>query len=104
MHASAIAHAGRHLPLWLRRSECLSLRITLSAQREEDKIRVRTEATVDYAKSAYGVLLPVAVRHRELSGNALIIEDPFEYSSFHQFAAASDVKFLEEPAETSPKP
>jgi len=98
-----------HRPLegeiWVRTPDTTPLRITLESAREEqgkdekDKSVIRDQATVDYAMSQHGVMLPVSVVHRQLNGELLIAENIFRYSAFRKFSAASEIKFTEVPLE-----
>ncbi|MGH9660369.1 MAG: hypothetical protein ACRD96_17600 [Bryobacteraceae bacterium] len=91
--------------LWVRKSDSLPLRITMVAAREEDDQTVRDEATVEYEPSAYGVVLPVSVLHRETAGDQLVAENRFRYASFRRFGAQSEVKFdVAEPKPAERKP
>jgi len=42
-------------------------------------------ATVDYAMSAFGTLLPVETTHRELRAGEEVAENKFSYRDFHRF-------------------
>jgi hypothetical protein len=83
--------------LWVRASDFLPLRVILRSSREQDKIAVRDEATVDYTRSAQGVLTPAAVVHRQFAGNVLTVENVFRYSPFRFFGADTEIKFTEQP-------
>jgi hypothetical protein len=88
--------------LWVRESDFLPIQIRLAIVRERDEQTVRDEATVDYAMSPHGLLLPTSVLHREFAANELVVENHFEYSSFRMFSAEADIKFTEVPSQ-SPK-
>jgi hypothetical protein len=79
--------------IWVRLPDYVPLRIKLLSSRKEDLFIVDTEATVDYAMSAHGCILPAAVAHREMAGYKLITENIFEYAPFRKFGAASELKF-----------
>jgi hypothetical protein len=93
-----------HQPLqgeiWVRKPDLAPLRITLESAREEkDQPVLRDQASVDYLMSQHGVMLPVAVVHRQFNGELLTAENIFRYSSFRKFSAASEIKFTEVPVE-----
>jgi len=69
------------------------VRITLVASQGESGAGLREEATVQYAMSAYGVLLPSMVEQRELRDGQMTSESKFVYSNFHQFQTSSAIKF-----------
>ena len=54
---------------------------------------VREEASVEYAMSSFGALLPFFTEHHELRGTIVVAENKFSYTDFHKFAASSDIKF-----------
>jgi hypothetical protein len=58
-----------------------------------DKLSVRDEASVDYAMSQHGVLVPAAVVHRRWVGQDLLVENRFGYAAFRKFAAEAQVKY-----------
>jgi hypothetical protein len=78
--------------IWVRQDNYLPLRITVVASQA-----LREEASVDYAMSEFGVLLPVQTLHRELNAGKVTAENKFVYSDFHKFGASSDIKFDAEP-------
>jgi len=93
-----------HQPLqgeiWMRKPDLAPLRITLeSVREEEDQSVLRDRAAVDYAMSQHGVMLPVAVVHRQFNGELLTAENIFRYAPFRKFSAASEIKFTEVPLE-----
>jgi len=78
--------------VWVRESNFLPVRVTLvSGQQSQDL--VRHEASVEYAMSSFGALLPFFTEHHELRGTAVVAENKFSYTDFHKFAASSDIKF-----------
>ncbi len=79
--------------LWAREGDWLPLRITLRSSRQVDKLSVRDEASVDYAMSQHGVLVPAAVVHRRWVGQDLLVENRFGYAAFRKFAAEAQVKY-----------
>jgi hypothetical protein len=73
--------------IWVREADGLPVRITMTAtdsSTEKDKT-LREEATVDYAMSAFGTLLPVETTHRELRAGEEVAENKFSYRDFHRF-------------------
>ena len=48
---------------------------------------LREEATVDYAMSEFGSLLPVETTHRELRSGVEVAENNFTYTEFHRVGA-----------------
>jgi hypothetical protein len=75
----------------------LPLRIRLASSRPDGEFTIRTDATVDYAMSPHGALMPVSVAHREWAGDKLVAENLFEYAPFRRFGAQSELKFTEIP-------
>ena len=79
--------------IWVRADSYVPVRITLAASRGEGPASIREEASVDYAMSQYGAVLPVSTAHRELHGGKVTAENHFSYTGFRKFGASSDVKF-----------
>ena len=73
--------------IWVREADGLPLRITLTATDLTSDKALREEATVDYAMSEFGALLPVETTHRELRSGVEVAENKFTYSEFHRFGA-----------------
>lgn len=70
--------------LWVRESDGVPLRITLTALRRQGDREVRDEARVDYNPLATGALLPAAVVHRRFVDDQLAGEDVYRYSDWRQ--------------------
>jgi hypothetical protein len=79
--------------IWVREDNFLPMRITLAIRKLDGTREVREEAEVDYTTSTFGALLPAMTHHRELRGDAVVAENTFVYSNFHQFGASSELKF-----------
>jgi hypothetical protein len=82
--------------VWVRQDNLLPLRITLAASREGAG-GFREEASVDYAMSSYGALLPSGTEQKELRGGKLVVQNLFSYGSFRKFGASSELRFDVEP-------
>jgi hypothetical protein len=78
--------------VWVRESNFLPVRVTLATGPQSGDL-VREEASVEYAMSPYGALLPFFTEHRELRGSTVVAENKFSYTDFRKFSAASDIKF-----------
>jgi hypothetical protein len=79
--------------LWVRSDDYMPVRITLVASQYVSGAGLREEATVQYAMSAYGVLLPTKIEQQELRDGRVTSESKFVYANFHQFQTSSDIKF-----------
>jgi len=79
--------------VWVREDNAMPVRISLAANEGESGAGMREEATVDYAMSGYGALLPTQTLHRELHNGKLAAENKFVYTEFHKFGASSDIQF-----------
>ena len=77
--------------VWVRESNFLPVRITLAT--EQDGGLIREEASVDYAMSTYGALLPFWTEHRELRAGKAVAENKFSYADFRKFDTSSEIKF-----------
>lgn len=75
--------------IWVNADTMLPLRIVLRAETGLG----RQEATVDYAMSGYGVLLPVRTDQRELRDGQVFAENHFTYSGFRRFGASAEIVF-----------
>jgi hypothetical protein len=73
--------------IWVRESDGLPLRITMAATDNNADEPLREEATVDYAMSEFGTLLPVETMQRELRGDQQLAENHFTYAGFHRLRA-----------------
>lgn len=71
----------------------LPLRITLNFNQAEKNFTLVRNASVDYAPSAYGVLLPAALVYSESVAGHLLVENRFRYSNYKKFGASSELKF-----------
>ncbi len=87
----------RHLriegELWVRSDNLVPVRIIMSARQGLGEDQVKEEASIDYAMSQFGALLPVKTDHRETRGGKIAAENQFVYSNFKKFGASSDIKF-----------
>lgn len=79
--------------LWVRADNYLPLRITLAVSDGQGASALREDATVDYAESSFGILVPSAVEHKELIGGQLYVQNSFIYSDFHKFGADAQIEF-----------
>jgi hypothetical protein len=73
--------------IWVREEDGLPVRITMTATNGSDDKTLREEATVDYAMSRFGTLLPVETTQRELRAGEEVAENKFGYRDFHRFEA-----------------
>jgi len=78
--------------IWVREADGLPVRITMTASDDIAGKPVREEATVDYAMSEFGTLLPVETTQRELRSGEEAAENKFSYRSFHRFEARRPVE------------
>jgi hypothetical protein len=74
--------------IWLRQSDQLPARITLVATDDGSGQPLREDATVDYAPSEFGTILPSQTDHKETRGGDVVSENKFTYSGFHRFNLA----------------
>jgi len=89
--------------LYVRKSDGLPLRIQAWAEHPDAKRTIRDDATVDYALSSHGFLMPASVVHRHFVDGQLRIENLYRYEPFKLFSADAEIKFTEVP-ETPPPP
>ncbi|MSV35011.1 MAG: hypothetical protein EXQ47_05355 [Bryobacterales bacterium] len=71
--------------IWVRESDGLLFRVTLNATGTNAEPAVREEATVDYAPSDFGTVLPSKISHRELRAGAPVLENTITFAAFHRF-------------------
>jgi hypothetical protein len=74
--------------IWVREADGLPMRITLNATDLSQEQPLREEASVDYAESEFGTLLPVETNHKETRAGQVVTENQFMYAQFHRFGAA----------------
>jgi hypothetical protein len=89
--------------LFVRKSDGLPLRVQAWAEHQDAKHTVRDEASVDYALSSHGFLMPASVVHRHRVDGQLRIENLYRYEPFKLFSADAEINFTEVP-ETPPPP
>ena len=68
--------------LWVRESDYVPLRITLTATRQLEKAEIRDEARVDYAPAGSSAVLPASVTYRRYVDNELKVENVSQYSDW----------------------
>jgi hypothetical protein len=73
--------------IWVREADGLPMRVSMAATDSSSDKALREEATVDYALSEFGALLPVETTHRELRSGVEVEENKFTYAEFHRFGA-----------------
>jgi hypothetical protein len=69
----------------IRRSEGMPFTVTMKAAGADRDQQYRQEATVEYAKSPFGIMMPVRVEQREFVGARAVSENKFTYADFHKF-------------------
>ncbi len=79
--------------LWVRKQDFVPLRVTMDAERPENDYAVSIQATVDYAPTAHGVVMPVSVLHREIAKGVVLTENQYRYAPFKKFSAETELKF-----------
>jgi hypothetical protein len=68
--------------IWFRTKDLLPLRITMASEELTAKrYTIRTEATVDYQPSRYG-LVPRHVVHRQFLNASLMVENDLQYANY----------------------
>jgi hypothetical protein len=75
--------------IWVREADGLPVRVTMMATDSGADMdqALREEATVDYAMSEFGTLLPVETTQRELRAGEEVAENQFSYRDFHRVKA-----------------
>lgn len=68
--------------MWVRESDYQPLRITLTATRQLESDEIRDEASVDYAPTAAGAVLPASVVYRRYVDNEMKVENVSQYSDW----------------------
>ncbi|MCL5746640.1 MAG: hypothetical protein M1541_22365 [Acidobacteria bacterium] len=89
--------------IFVRKSDYLPVRVTMQTARVVKGQMLRDDATVEYSRAPFGVLLPVSVVHREYAGNTLLVENLFRYAPFRKFSAAAEIRFDAVPEEEPKK-
>jgi hypothetical protein len=79
--------------LWLRARDLMPLRITMKAALEEESVPVTYVAEIDYERSRYGLLLPVAVHMEKKARGLMMIDNHSEYGDYQMFGADSQILF-----------
>ena len=85
--------AAKALPVegevWVTEQTYLPVQISLASGDEN----VRQEASIEYAMSGYGAVLPVHTDHHESRNGDVTAENHFTYSGFRRFGASADIIF-----------
>ena len=81
--------------IWARESDGLPLRIVIHTFRGQEGHSLQNEATVDYAMSPHGAILPSSVTHREFLDGRLETESVCRYAPFRRFSSESQIRFEE---------
>jgi hypothetical protein len=69
--------------IWLRRTDLLTVRIIMNTEESlSKKFTIRTEATVDYMPSPFG-LVPESVIHKQSLNSSLMVENDFHFTDFN---------------------
>jgi hypothetical protein len=66
---------------------------TLDVLETVEGVEMQQHAEIRYQASAYGAVLPLEVRHRDLRGAQVVAENTFRYSNFRRFGASSEITF-----------
>ena len=88
-----VTHLRIEGELWVRSDTFMPVRIIMASRQGLGEDQVKEEASIDYAMSQFGALLPVKSEHRETRGGKIATENQFIYSNFKKFGASSDIKF-----------
>jgi hypothetical protein len=91
--SNQVKHLRIEGELWVRTDNLVPARIIMFATEGEGPDRVKEEASIDYAMSEYGALLPLKTEHRETRGGKIDAENQFRYSNFKKFGASSGISF-----------
>jgi hypothetical protein len=87
--------AGR---LLVRKSDSLPLMVEVWAESlDNNKLKIRDEATVAYRMSDHGFLVPAWVVHHHLINGAVLTENHYRYEPFKLFSADAEIQFTELP-------
>jgi hypothetical protein len=79
--------------VWVRETDFLPIRITVSVTRGLGAASIRNQAIVQYLMSNHGALLPSEVLYRELRGGQPVSTNHFRYDDYRRFSASADIKF-----------
>ncbi len=88
-----VSHLRIEGELWVLRDSLVPVRVIQSTSQGSGAARVKEEASIDYAMSPYGALLPVKTEHRETRAGKIAAENNFFYANFKKFGASSDITF-----------
>lgn len=94
-HGRQAIRSRMHGELLVRKTDYLPLRVSMATERTQGKYVIRDEATVDYAETAHGVVLPAAVHHTESVNDTVVAENLFRYGGFHRFTSGTRIEFPE---------
>ncbi len=84
--ATALEVSGE---IWVNEDTYQPVRISIRSGEDAQ----RQEASVEYAMSGYGIVLPVRTDHRESRNGEVTAENHFTYEGFRRFGASADIIF-----------
>lgn len=87
--------------IWVHEQDLRPLRITVAIPIKEHDTEVVHEGSIDYYRSAHGVMLPSAVRYKKRVGPRIAVENYAFYSKYRMFKVEAEIKFT--PEETLPQ-
>ncbi len=82
----------------VRHRDLLPARVIMSVVQppaRKDDPEVEIVVSVDYEQTPHGVLMPVAITHRETAKEMMLTENMFTYTPFRRFSAGAEIKFDE---------
>ncbi|MBL8176960.1 MAG: hypothetical protein JNK48_19965 [Bryobacterales bacterium] len=91
--------------VYVREPDGLPLKLTIDATRSEKGMVLEHKASVEYALSPHGFMLPAAVTYTETVNGKMTLESRARYTDFKMFGASSELKFtFEDPPAATPPP
>lgn len=79
--------------LWVRTSDYLPLRVTVTVAMETSGLSTRHHGVIEYFPSKYGLVLPASVRYEKTINGQKVIENLATYTDYQMFGASVEIQF-----------
>jgi hypothetical protein len=81
--------------LWVRASDYLPLRVTVTVEMETGGHSTRHHGVIEYFPSRFGMVLPASVRYEKIIDGQTVVENLATYADYQMFGATVEIEFEE---------
>lgn len=79
--------------LWVRASDYLPLRVTVTVEIESEGLRTRHHGVIEYFPSKYGLVLPASVSYEKIIDGKRVVENLATYTDYQMFGTSVEIQF-----------